>query len=70
MRAIIVHASTAVFQPLSQVSISAASTGLTAGFGMGPSRTLSLWPAEVFIHKRVNLIFPLRVYSIAENHNE
>jgi hypothetical protein len=43
-----VHASTAVFQPLSQVSISAASTGLTAGFGMGPGRTLSLWPAEVF----------------------
>ena len=38
-------ASTAVFQPLTQVSITAATTGLTSGFGMGPGRALPLWPA-------------------------
>jgi hypothetical protein len=38
-------ASTAAFQPLTQVSNTAATTGLTSGFGMGPGRTLSLWPA-------------------------
>jgi hypothetical protein len=40
-----INASTAVFQPLTQVSNAAATTGLTSGFGMGPGRTLLLWPA-------------------------
>lgn len=38
-------ASTADSQPLTQVSNTAATTGLTSGFGMGPGRTLLLWPA-------------------------
>ena len=42
---VILNASTAVFQPLTQVSNTAATTGLTSGFGMGPGRTLPLWPA-------------------------
>ena len=41
-----INASTAVFQPLTQVSNAAATTGLTSGFGMGPGRTLLLWPAQ------------------------
>jgi hypothetical protein len=39
-------ASTAVSQPLTQVSNAAATIGLTSGFGMGPGRSLSLWPAK------------------------
>jgi hypothetical protein len=39
------NASTVVFQPFTQVSITTATTGLTSGFGMGPGRALSLWPA-------------------------
>jgi hypothetical protein len=35
-------ASTAASQPLTQVSNTAAKTGLTSGFGMGPGRTLPL----------------------------
>ena len=35
-------ASTAASQPLTQVSNTAATAGLTSGFGMGPGRTLPL----------------------------
>lgn len=38
-------ASTADSQPLTQVSNTAATKGLTSGFGMGPGRSLLLWPA-------------------------
>ena|GEM_PF-5969239 len=57
--AVLLNASTAVFQPLTQVSNAAASTGLTSGFGMGPGRALSLWPACLYINKGVNLTFLL-----------
>lgn len=53
-----INASTAVFQPLTQVSNAAATTGLTSGFGMGPGRTLLLWPAWFDYLQRVNLTFP------------
>ncbi len=49
--------STAGFQPLTQVSITAATIGLTSGFGMGPGRALSLWPALVLNIIRVKLTF-------------
>ena len=39
------NASTADSQPLTQVSNTAATIGLTSGFGMGPGRALLLWPA-------------------------
>jgi hypothetical protein len=35
-------ASTAASRPLSQISNTAATAGLTSGFGMGPGRTLPL----------------------------
>ena len=57
--AVSLNASTAVFQPLTQVSNAAASTGLTSGFGMGPGRALSLWPACLYINKGDNLTFLL-----------
>jgi hypothetical protein len=39
------NASTAASQPLTQISNTAATIGLTSGFGKGPGRALSLWPA-------------------------
>ncbi len=36
----------------------AATLGLTSGFGMGPGRALTLWPAT-FYYNSVNLILPM-----------
>jgi hypothetical protein len=49
-------ASTAASRPLSQISNTAATAGLTSGFGMGPGRTLPLWPAYLKICQRANLM--------------
>ncbi|SPC33499.1 protein of unknown function [Candidatus Nitrosocaldus cavascurensis] len=36
---------TAASRGLAHLTSTAATTGLTSGFGMGPGLTLSLWPA-------------------------